>query len=81
MNLWEKIKQSVQNVRKSAPPVEALEFSRLQAEAEELRQKTKEEFTALGGEVYVLHTTGKQDTILDYIRSHVEKLEGHAPRA
>lgn len=40
-----------------------------------MRQKTKEEFTALGGEVYVLYTTGKQDTILEYIKSHVTKLE------
>lgn len=61
--------------RKSAPPVEALELSRLQAEVEELRQKTKEEFTVLGGEVYVLYTTGKQDAILEYIKSHVAKLE------
>jgi uncharacterized protein with PhoU and TrkA domain len=75
MNLWEKIKQGVQGVRKSAPPVEALELSRLQAEVEELRQKTKEEFTALGGEVYVLYTTGKQEAILEYIKSHVTKLE------
>jgi K+/H+ antiporter YhaU regulatory subunit KhtT len=75
MNLWEKIKQSVPSVRKSAPAVEALELSRLQAEVEQLRQRTKEEFTALGGEVYVLFTTGKQATILNYIQGHVERLE------
>jgi hypothetical protein len=76
MNLWEKIKQSVPGVRKSAtPPAEALDISRLQAEVEELRHKTKEEFTALGGEVYVLYTTDKQDRILGYIQDHLERLE------
>lgn len=58
------------------PPVEALELSQLQAEVGELRQKIKDDFTALGGEVYVLYMTGKQDTILGYIQGHLEKLEG-----
>lgn len=81
MNLWEKIKQGVEIgasvVAEEVPEqqTEALELAKLQAEVEHLRNEIAEQFKALGGEIYVLYTTNKQDTIVDEIKTKVEGLE------
>ncbi|MFQ5638308.1 MAG: TrkA C-terminal domain-containing protein [bacterium] len=105
MNLWEKIKESVQEsavvVSKKASDlvetgtelvqeglqkltndeVDALEVSKLQSEVDELRKTIQGQFTALGGELYVLYTSGQKEvaiqenTLTEFMTDQIEKLE------
>ncbi|MBC8183996.1 hypothetical protein H8E88_23115 [candidate division KSB1 bacterium] len=88
MNLWEKIKQGMQDgVDKTAELVEegigkvidqrtdALGLSQLQSQVEELREKIKDMFAALGGEVYVFYTTDRRELIVDHVMTNIEELE------
>ena len=77
MNLLKKIKKGLvergaEPVRK---PVELIELGRIQAELTDLREDIRDNFTALGGEVYVLYTTNKLNVLQDVMKSHVQKLE------
>lgn len=77
MNLWEKIKKGFQEGERELAehPVEVIELSKMQAELNELRKDVRDNFTALGGEVYVLYTTKKLTVMEDVIKTHVKKLE------
>ncbi|MCG8605106.1 TrkA C-terminal domain-containing protein [bacterium] len=61
--------------------IDAMEVSQLQGEVDELRNTIRNQFTALGGELYVLYTTGKkdapvdEDAITEFMQVQIQKLE------
>ncbi|KAA3620041.1 MAG: hypothetical protein DWQ05_04755 [Calditrichaeota bacterium] len=70
------LQKSADKIRKTQDESgNAIELSKLQAEVVELRTVIQNNFTALGGEVYVLYTTNKKEQIIDNIQSDIERLE------
>lgn len=55
--------------------VDVVKLSKLQTEVDTLRQTIRNQFTALGGQVYVLYTTEKKSAIVENIRNHIDELE------
>lgn len=55
--------------------VDVVKLSKRQMEVDTLRQAIRNQFTALGGQVYVLYTTEKKNAIVENIKNHIEELE------
>ena len=88
MNLWKKIKKSIQKGTEKAadlveegmeklkePQVDVLELGKFQSEVEELRQTVNQKLTDLGNRVFTLYATDKKEVIADEIESNMEHLQ------
>jgi K+/H+ antiporter YhaU regulatory subunit KhtT len=75
MNLWHMLNESEQHTLEYPPQLE--ELSRISEQINLLRTEIKDNFTALGGEVYIVHTAQKHNRkrMDALIKKHVLKLE------
>lgn len=81
MNFLERIWQGTDVMNTVLTDVEAkkdtnaLKLSKLQTQVINLRKEIANQFQALGGEVYVLYGSNRQDLFVENIITHIERIE------